>query len=915
MKKKFTTIMLALLMTIMFATAGVFAVPDGPEIEEKGNNHWKVTVDEENDVTDTSAVIVWNPTNKEYEYSEDAVFSIYMMVDGKEELMEKDIVSIDKKEDMKDPDAHHYYVYNNEENKKTEEGDLVPLGYSYKIENLTPGTEYELIVKEKNDKEDDQIANNSANFKTSPAETNEKTLRTAVAGYTLSNPKVTNITNTTALFTWSMSPEFTSGQVTINGRIVNPKNNGDGTYSYTVSGLNPARSYSLPVKVIDGSGKDISNELRVSVSTAYSLSAGKVTSTTATTAMFNWRMNRELTDGSRVTINNRVVNPKKNSDGTYSYNVSGLNPARKYSLPVKVIDKNGKTVSNVMNIAADTSYKLSAGKVASRGSQSTAVFNWRMNQALSNGARLTINGRVVNPKKNDDGTYSYNVSGLNPAKSYVLPVKVIDKYGNTISNVLNVTVKTYFVLWEGKVTGTTATTAMFNWKMNRELANGERLTINGRVVNPKRNDDGTYSYNVSGLNPARKYSLPVKVIDKNGKVISNVLNIAADTSCKLSAGKVTSRPSTTTAVFNWRMNYQPSGDARVTINNRVINPAKNSDGTYSYTVSGLDPAKSYKLPVKIIDKNGNTISNVLNISVGTYFTVSAGKVASKSGTSAVFNWKMSRDLSNGEKVSINGHPVIPTKNADGTFSYNVTGFKQGNIYNIPVKVIDSSGKTISNTIYVEVDMFGEKIKTMQLRITFGETVTLTDHSDGRTTTTFRSGFTTTTVGSEGNEDTGGFYYFNYNGKLYRVKWTRISSVSIASSAFDKTYSGAVAQNYVNSLNISSSTGVLIWVNTYTQKEYIFTGSRNNWRLVAGPWSVTTGKASTPTQTGLGTITDKDPEQNGLPYWSVVYTFSFHGKLSSWSLGYPQSNGCVRNSNDHAYYIYGSCPIGTTVYVY
>ena len=65
-------------------------------------------------------------------------------------------------------------------------------------------------------------------------------------------------------------------------------------------------------------------------------------------------MDRELVNGATVTINGRRVKPVKNSDGTYSYNVSGLRSGIKYNLPVKVIDKNGKNISNVMYIKVTT---------------------------------------------------------------------------------------------------------------------------------------------------------------------------------------------------------------------------------------------------------------------------------------------------------------------------------------------------------------------------------------------------------------------------------------------------------------------------------------------------------------------------------------------------------------------------------
>ena len=97
--------------------------------------------------------------------------------------------------------------------------------------------------------------------------------------------------------------------------------------------------------------------------------------------------------------------------------------------------------------------------------------------------------------------------------------------------------------------------------------------------------------------------------------------------------------------------------------------------------------------------------------------------------------------------------------------------------------------------------------------------------------------------------------------------------------------------------------------------YIFSGSTGNWRLIAGPWSVSTGAPSTMTSTGVARIKQQDYYNDYLYYWSVVSWFSIHGRLPEWPMGYPYSNGCVRNTDEHAGYVYYNCPIGTTVYVY
>ena len=914
MKKKWTTIVLTMILTMLLTTVGVFAVG-----ETDNSGYWEVTVTE---VTDSSAVIVWNPVDhKDYKHSEDVVFNIYKVNDaGEKELLAKVV----DKEDADEDDQSDVYVYNLDRDAKDDSGKDVPLGYSYTAEDLDPDTDYELIVeKDKNADEKEKSHSGIVEFTTKPAadsmeegdETGpaDKTLKTKSVddtAYTLSEGTSVRNYSTSAVFTWKMDRGLTDGaKIDINGYKITPKDNGDGTYSYTVTGLDPASTYSLPVKAVSKSGSILSNVINVKVETFYQLSAGTSVHNYSTSAVFTWKMDRRLGTGDMVDINGYRVTPKDNGDGTYSYTVTGLDPASTYSLPVKAVSKSGKALSNVMNVKVETFYQLSAG--TSKGkTPSSAVFTWKMERKLGIGDRVDINGYMVMPKDNGDGTYSYTVTGFDPGSTYSIPVKVVSKNGKSLSNVIIVKVENYYQLSNGKSIGTAQTSAKFTWKMNRKLTGEEMVDINGYRVTPKDNGDGTYSYNVTGFDPGSTYSIPVKVVDKNGKTISNVMIVRVGTYYQLTEGKpIDETPFS--AVFNWRMNRTLSNGEKVNINGYSVNPTKNKDGTYSYTVTGLGPSSSYNFPVKVIDKNGRTISNVLNIAVKTPYTLSDGKSTPIKGGSSVLSWRMSHTLKDGAKIDINGYKVNPTKNSDGTYSFTVTGFDPEKTYSIPIKVVDKNGRQVSNILTVQVENLDYQIKTMQVQFTFSRDRDLTSHSGGSVTTHFSKGYTTLTTGYEA-----GYFWFNYGGRAYRVQRdSSTTNLKIATSGFDKTYSSQAATNYVNSLNISSNTGMLVWVSTYTQKEYIFTGSKNNWRLVNGPWSVSTGLPQTMTTTGLGYIKQKAASNNGLPYWSVVSDYSLHGKAAGWTLGYPASNGCVRNTNDHAYYIYYSCPIGTAVYVY
>lgn len=138
------------------------------------------------------------------------------------------------------------------------------------------------------------------------------------------------------------------------------------------------------------------------------------------------------------------------------------------------------------------------------------------------------------------------------------------------------------------------------------------------------------------------------------------------------------------------------------------------------------------------------------------------------------------------------------------------------------------------------------------------------------------------------------------------------------------YSAEEAEAFINALSVSSKTKHLIWVNQYSQRLYIFKGSNGKWKLVkqckedsdgSAGWLIASGRPASPTATGLTSIRDKK-KSNGTPYWSITYYFSIHGNSKSLgSLGWPKSGACVRNTTDHAEWIFYNCKNGTGVYVY
>lgn len=239
---------------------------------------------------------------------------------------------------------------------------------------------------------------------------------------------------------------------------------------------------------------------------------------------------------------------------------------------------------------------------------------------------------------------------------------------------------------------------------------------------------------------------------------------------------------------------------------------------------------------------------------------------------------------------------------------------------------------------------GTCVRPMYETVTLKESVSLTSHDGKNKTIKFSSGQTIVAQGFGG-----GKYEFWYNGYFFTINYVRVKNCkadyqanSVANGkatsysgiwgrqnyastdGVGDNYSGIrfydkiSAENFVNDSRHgkSSRTKYLIWVSTYTQHVYIFTGSKGNWTLYKD-WECSTGAPQSPSPTGF----DKQVEQKissriGISYWSTFQTLNaIHGQRNSYTFGSPQSNGCVRNYNTNGKWVYDNCAVGSGVIIY
>jgi len=154
---------------------------------------------------------------------------------------------------------------------------------------------------------------------------------------------------------------------------------------------------------------------------------------------------------------------------------------------------------------------------------------------------------------------------------------------------------------------------------------------------------------------------------------------------------------------------------------------------------------------------------------------------------------------------------------------------------------------------------------------------------------------------------------------------RIFSKIISSFTREESYIEN-ATKFVNSSGFTSNTRYFIWVDLKKFKVNIFTGSKNNWKILHS-YLCTIGKKSTPTPKGTFLVGIKGlyfGVKKGYKCWyytqfkgnylfhSILYNLD--GSVRDGRLGMALSDGCVRLEKTNAKWIYDNIPEGTTVFI-
>ena len=206
------------------------------------------------------------------------------------------------------------------------------------------------------------------------------------------------------------------------------------------------------------------------------------------------------------------------------------------------------------------------------------------------------------------------------------------------------------------------------------------------------------------------------------------------------------------------------------------------------------------------------------------------------------------------------------------------------------------------------------VRTINYKLTFKRTVTLKSKDRAKKAQTFAKGQNVTA-----DSFIYGYYLATVGGHRYKIPWTKVRGAKAVyrTNAYGAEGDSTTAENFVNQAGFGSKTKYLIWVSLYSQRVYVFTGSRGHWTCIKN-WACNTGKASTPTISGKNKkIYAKYPKNSKHKYWSRFTRYSsIHGRNpGDPKLGRPISGGCVRVDNANALFIMKKIPKKTRVVSY
>ncbi|MFE5321461.1 fibronectin type III domain-containing protein [Paenibacillus sp. NPDC056579] len=486
---------------------------------------------------------------------------------------------------------------------------------------------------------------------------NSVTVSTDVSppSFVFSNLTVSNRTEDSISFSWDRATDnigVTNYDIFIGGSLVATV---DGTTrSYTISGLEPNRTYLLEVKARDAAGNTSSKGPVANVSTDLTPPTApivKVDSWTGSSITISWTASTD----NIAAIGYEIFMGSSRVGSVYGeplkYTITDLNANTSYTLTVKAIDGAGNysESSNSVSASTDATPPLPPASVfVTNRTATSAELNWSASSDNIGIASYNIYREGYQPIliATVAGTsLNYTVSGLGENLKYTFSVRAKDAAGN-ISEPTHVVVNTdvkppsipnvYVFERAANRVGIKWFESYDNMGVtNYDIYNGSTLVTS--LPRTARN------YTLTGLIENTTYSISVKARDEAGNVSSETVTVSTDITPPSEPNVSVKNRTGTSVTLKWYETIDNVGVVSYQI--REGDKVIGTTTATTYEVTGLIENTTYRFSVYAVDAAGNSASD--SITVSTDITpptaVDSISLTSRTGNTVVVSWAPATD--------------------------------------------------------------------------------------------------------------------------------------------------------------------------------------------------------------------------------------------------------------------------------
>ena len=438
-------------------------------------------------------------------------------------------------------------------------------------------------------------------------------------------------------------------------------NNGPGSGSFTSSmtGLNPGTTYTFRAYAINAIGTAYSSQSTfTTLALAPVLTTTVLTAITSTTATSGGNINTD--GGSAVTARgvcwattqNPTTAGSKTTDGTgpgtFTSNLTGLLPGTTYYVKAYATNSIGTTYGNQETIttvgvapvlttatpaAITSTTATSGGNISSDGGSAVTARGvcWATTQNPTTAGSKTTNGT-------GPGTFTSNLTGLLPGTTYYVKAYATNSIGTTYGNQVTLTTTAVMaVLTTTATSAITSTTATSGGNISGD--GGSAITVRGicwattqtpTIANFKTTSGagiGTFSGNLTGLSRTTTYYVRAYATNSIGtsyggqETFTTLAEAPVVATAAISAITNTSATSGGTVTSDGGSTISAKGVCWATSTNPTISNSKTTDGTgpgtFTSNISGLISGRTYYMRAYATNGITTTYGSEVSFTPGT----------------------------------------------------------------------------------------------------------------------------------------------------------------------------------------------------------------------------------------------------------------------------------------------------------